>query len=159
MYWLASRRARVLRACRRLQCRHHPAQVHPVLRHRQQRDLLVVSLLPILRLLGLLLPLLRHRVLEPRVAPLHRVLRAGAVRLLPLARHLGRETRVRPVQAAFRPEVRIYLVVSLSPGSRLQQVSIPRSILTVRDPKLVLRHVRPEGKMVTAPAETRPQET
>ena len=105
MYWLASRRARVLRACRRLQCRHHPAQVHPVLRHRQQRDLLVVSLLPILRLLVLLLPLLRHRVLEPRVAPLHRVLRAGAARLLPLARHLGRETRVQPVQAAFRPEV------------------------------------------------------
>ena len=119
----------------------------------------MVSLLPILRLLELLLPLLRHRVLEPRVAPLHRVLRAGAARLLSLARHLGRETSGRPGQAAFRPEVRIYLVVRLSPGSRLQQVSIPRSNPTVRDPKPVLRRVRPEGKMVTAPAETRPQET
>ena len=106
MCWLASRRARVPRACRRLRCHRHPVQVRPILRHRQQRDLLAVSLpRPVHRLPGLLHHLLFHRAVERRVEHLHRVLPAVArVGPIPLARHLSLETRVRPVQV--RPILR-----------------------------------------------------
>jgi hypothetical protein len=97
---------------------------------------------------------------EWRVEHLHRVLPAVAgAGPLPLANRLSPETKVRTVQAAFRPEVRIHLVPSHSPGNRLQQASVSRAILTPPDRKPVLRHALPVGKTVATPVVTPLRET